>query len=102
MLNTRGAAGQASQFAVVHSNEGNYTKADKKRHIRLKSGGHGQTGMNQLDKYGIKYNIVKTFPNGVRVGNIPDHKQNQRGQGLDNHGSLKNGLLRILNALESM
>lgn len=78
MLNTRGAAGQASQFAVVHSNEGNYTKADKKRHIRLKSGGHGQTGMNQLDKYGIKYNIVKTFPNGVRVGNIPDHKQKSK------------------------
>ena len=30
--------------------------------------------MNQLDKYGIKYNIEVTYPNGVRVGNIPNHK----------------------------
>lgn len=30
--------------------------------------------MALLDKYGIKYNIVKTYSNGVRVGNIPDHK----------------------------
>lgn len=30
---------------------------------------------DKLDKYGIEYNIVKTYPNGVRVGNIPKHKQ---------------------------
>lgn len=74
VLNTRGAGGQASQFSVVHSNEGAYTKPRPGDHIRLKSGGHGQAGMNELDKYGIKYNIVKTYPNGVRVGNIPSHK----------------------------
>lgn len=74
VLNTRGAAGVASQFSVVHSNEGAYTKPQKGNQIRLKSGGHGQAGMNELDKYGIKYNIVKTYPNGVRVGNIPSHK----------------------------
>ena len=42
--------------------------------LRLNNGGHGQKGMELLDKYEIKYNIVKTYPNGVRVGNIPDHK----------------------------
>lgn len=81
VLNTRGAAGQASQFAVVHSNEGDYTKAGKKNPIRLKAGGHGQAGINELDKYGIKYNIVKTYPNGVRVGNIPNHKQKMKQTG---------------------
>ena len=37
--------------------------------------------MNELKKYGIKYNIVKTFPNGVRVGNIPDHKDKRKQTG---------------------
>lgn len=41
VLNTRGAAGSVSQFSVVHSNEGAYTKPQKNDHIRLKSGGHG-------------------------------------------------------------
>lgn len=41
VLNSHGARGQASQFSVVHSNEGGYTKPQKGNHIRLKSGGHG-------------------------------------------------------------
>ena len=73
VLNTRGASGSASHFAVVHSNEGAYTKPQKDNHIRLKSGGHGQTGLKELDKYGIEYHIVKTYPNGVRVGYLPNH-----------------------------
>lgn len=39
--------------------------------------------MKQLDKYGIKYNIVKTYPNGVRVGNIPDHKDKRKRTGIN-------------------
>ena len=34
--------------------------------------------MELLDKYGIKHNIVKTYPNGVRVGNIPNHMQKSK------------------------
>ena len=75
VLNTHGAAGSASRFSVVHSNEGAYTKPQKGNKIRLKGGGHGQAGMNELDKYGIKYVIEKTYPNGVRVGRIPNHKK---------------------------
>lgn len=81
VLHTKGAAGSASQFAVVHSNEGAYTKSQKGGQIRLKVGGHGQAGMNELDKYGIKYNVVKTYPNGVRVGNIPNHKKQKKQNG---------------------
>lgn len=67
--------------AIRHSMEGEYTK-DKHGHPqRLKSGGHGQDSMKVMDKYGIKYNIVKTFPNGVRVGNIPDHKRKKEQTG---------------------
>ena len=81
VLNTRGAAGSASQFAVVHSNEGAYTKPQKGQRIRLKSGGHGQTGLKELDKYGIEYHILKTYPNGVRVGNVPRHKDTKKKKG---------------------
>ena len=35
-----------------------------------------------LDKYGIKYNIVKTYPNGVRVGNVPNHKERSKKEGI--------------------
>lgn len=74
-LNTKGSGRSVSDFALVHSDEGKYTKPSRKGdRLRLVSGGHGQTGMEQLNKYGIKYNIEKTYSNGVRVGNIPDHK----------------------------
>ena len=74
-LNTEGSGRSVSNFALVHSDEGKYTKPSRKGdRLRLVSGGHGQTGMEQLDKYGIKYNVEKTYSNGVRVGNIPNHK----------------------------
>lgn len=80
-LNTKGSGRSVSDFALVHSSEGKYTKpVRKKDRLRLKSGGHGQIGMNQLDKYGIKYNITKTYPNGVRVGNIPSHRDKRKGK----------------------
>ena len=73
-LNTHGSARTVSDFALVHSIEGEFTQPMRRRdRLRLKSGGHGQKGMLLLDKYGIEYNIVKTYPNGVRVGNIPNH-----------------------------
>jgi len=57
VLNTKGASGIASQFSVVHSNEGAYTKPIKGNCIRLKSGGHGQTGMgNQFDLKSYSFN----------------------------------------------
>lgn len=80
-LNTHGARGVASQFAVVHSNEGDYTHPQKGQKIRQKAGGHGQTGMNELDKYGIEYHVAKTYPNGVRVGYIPNHKDKRKQSG---------------------
>ena len=82
-LNTKGSGRSVSDFALVHSDEGKYTKPSRKGdRLRLVSGGHGQTGMDQLDKYGIKYNIVKTYPNGVRVGNVPNHKERSKKEGI--------------------
>lgn len=73
--NTKGSARKMSDFSLLHSSEGRFTKPQKgDAKIRLAGGGHGQDGMDLLDKYGIPYNIEKTFSNGVRVGNIPSHK----------------------------
>lgn len=83
-LNTKGTGRSVSDFALVHSNEGAFTRSQirvdgkVKTQLRLNSGGHGQKGMNLLDKYGIKYNIIKTYPNGVRIGNIPNHMQKKK------------------------
>lgn len=86
-LNTYGTGRSVSDFALVHSNEGSFIRTQvrvdgkTKIQLRLNSGGHGQKGMDLLDKYGIKYNIVKTYPNGVRVGNIPGHKTKAKAEG---------------------
>ncbi len=82
-LNTRGSARSISDYALVHSSEGTFTKPQRKNErLRLKSGGHGQEGMDLLDKHGIKYNVVKTYPNGVRIGNVPDHSQKRKRTGV--------------------
>ena len=81
-LNTRGSGRSVSDFALVHSNEGTFTYTSSGHHIsKLKSGGHGQAGMDLLDKHGIQYNIVKTYANGVRVGNVPGHKDKNKRSG---------------------
>ncbi|MDE1480700.1 EndoU domain-containing protein, partial [Xenorhabdus bovienii] len=66
---------------VRHASKGDWTEASSMKskdrkdfpNGRLKSGGHGQSAINELDARGIAYNIEHTYPNGVRVGNIPSH-----------------------------
>jgi hypothetical protein len=80
-MNTKGSGRSVSDFALVHSNEGDFKRKQIRINgkpaieLRLANGGHGQDGMDLLDKYGIEYNIVKTYPNGVRIGNVPNHKE---------------------------
>ena len=58
-LNTRGSGRSVSDYALVHSNEGTFTYSPKTGKIsKLKSGGHGQEGMDILKKQGITYNVV--------------------------------------------
>lgn len=87
-LNTKGSGRSVSDFALVHSSEGAFTRSKTRVNgemiikLRLNNGGHSQKGMALLDKYGIKYNIVKTYPNGVRVGNVPNHKERSKKEGI--------------------
>ena len=86
-LNTKGSGRSVSDFALVHSSEGTFkwslvkTNGVVSNKIRLASGCHSQKGMDLLDKYGIAYNIVKTYTNGVRVGNVPNHADKRKRTG---------------------
>lgn len=72
---TSGGSSSVHHEALIHSIDGEYTHAQSTgRPVRLKSGGHGQAAMDLMDGNGISYNVVKTFANGVRVGNVPNHK----------------------------
>ena len=83
-MNTKGSGTSVSDFALVHSSEGVFTRSQTRENrkmvikLRLSNGGHSQKGLELLDKYGIKYNIIKTYPNGVRIGNVPDHKERSK------------------------
>ena len=81
-LNTKGSGSSVSDFALKHSSEGTFTYNNKTGKIsKLKSGGHGQAAMEIMNKNGVEYNVMKTFPNGVRVGNVPGHKDSQKRSG---------------------
>lgn len=68
--------------AIIHSIEGEYTHEPKTgRPLRLKNGGHGQAAMNLMDAIGIEYHVVKTWPNGVRIGYVPNHKMKWKRRG---------------------
>jgi hypothetical protein len=83
-MNTKGSARTMSQFSLVHSSEGKFTRPQRPTDpIKLMSGGHGQKGMHLLNKYGIAYNIEKIYPNGVRVGNIPLHSTRAKRTGIN-------------------
>lgn len=59
-----------SNEALTHSTIGEYSKIG-----RIIGGCHTEAGIQELNRRGIEYNIVKTASNGVRLGNIPSHKE---------------------------
>lgn len=83
-LNTKGSGRSVSDYSLFHSDEGTFRWEDGHKNgmpikiIRLDGGGHGQNGMNLLKKYHLAYKVVKTWPNGVRVGNVLTHKDRSK------------------------
>lgn len=72
---TSGGSRTVHHPALIHSIDGGFTHDQKTgRPERLKSGGHGQGSMDVMDRNHIEYNVVKTYKNGVRIGNVPKHK----------------------------
>lgn len=75
-----------SQSAVKHSNIGDFpSPGNPKKNpfpSSMSGGGHGQANIEYLEEIGMKYNIERTFENGVRVGNVPQHKHKIKKKGL--------------------
>lgn len=69
-----------NESTVKHSSKGEYTINSN----RLLKGGHGEECIQYMKKNDIEFKIVKTYKNGVRVGNVSRHinkkKQNGIGQ----------------------
>nr|WP_242212895.1 EndoU domain-containing protein [Bacillus cereus group sp. BfR-BA-01383] len=64
-----------SEKSLDHANIGDFTRNPKTGETsKMKIGGHGQDNIDFLKQNGIEYNIEKSYPNGVRVGNVPGHK----------------------------
>ncbi len=81
--------------ALIHSFDGRFTRNPRTGKIQnIKSGGHGQSALDVMDRNGIKYNIVKTYSNGVRVGNIPSIKNQLKRNGTGMAWFPKNWSLR--------
>jgi len=62
---------------VVHASLGEF-----QANGRMRSGGHGQSNIDHLTAEGVEFNIVRTFPNGVMVGNVPNHKNPNKQSGI--------------------
>ncbi|MBC6295517.1 hypothetical protein HCJ45_00060 [Listeria sp. FSL L7-1517] len=73
---------EISKERLEHANLGDFTKNPKTGAIsKMKGGGHGQDNIDFLRKNGIEVNIEKTYSNGVRVGNVPEHKTKSKQKG---------------------
>lgn len=60
---------------LKHADVGDFTVNPSTRKVsKMKGGGHGQSNIDFLKENGFEVNIEKTYPNGVRTGNVPDHK----------------------------
>jgi hypothetical protein len=68
--------------AMNHTIIGEYKRASKDRPGgRLDSGGHTDAAMDEMKRRGIALNVTRTATNGVRFGNVPDHKESFKRSG---------------------
>lgn len=77
-----------------HSNIGDYKFKDNK--WQLRGGGHGHDGMKECNKRGVRYNIIKTESNNVKLGNVPDHIRPNRRSGISQAWFPKNWTARTI------
>ena len=72
-----------SDATLSHSTFEDYTSTN-----RLEKGGNSQVCIDILEASGTDYVVVKTYPNGVRIGNVPSHKKNTKNGITENMMSL--------------
>ena len=70
---------------LKHSTVGDFTNLknpkkppSEKNGGKMKGGGHSQANIDLLKSKGYSYTITKTYDNGVRIGNVEMHKDNEK------------------------
>ncbi|EOV9529292.1 EndoU domain-containing protein [Bacillus cytotoxicus] len=70
------------ESSIKHSDIGDFTTNPKTGDIsKMKGGGHGQSNIEFLEENNMDYEITKVYENGVRVGNVPEHKVKRKRTG---------------------
>lgn len=64
-----------SKKVLEHSSFGTFKRNKKNNQLRFISGGHGQENINFLKKENIGFSVNVQYPNGVRMGDVPSHKE---------------------------
>lgn len=68
-----------SDTAIKHSSLGDFIVNPRTGKIsKFKSGGHGEENIKFLKKNNIDFDISYEYNNGVRVGNVPGHKEKKK------------------------
>jgi hypothetical protein len=69
-----------SSSAMKHSTVGEFSSLKNPKKPaggmnggNMRSGGHSQANINELEKRGINYKIEKTYESGVRIGGVANH-----------------------------
>lgn len=63
-----------SEKVLDHSCVGDFKlPSDRYKNGRMGKGGHTEDNIRELKKRGYEYEILKTYPNGVRAGNVLNH-----------------------------
>ncbi|MFR0557008.1 EndoU domain-containing protein [Pseudoscardovia radai] len=71
---TSGGSSLIHHEAIIHAVEGIFTHNPRTGAIQnMSGGGHAQQNIDLLTKLGLEFHIVKTYPNGVRLGNVARH-----------------------------
>ncbi|MET3562031.1 hypothetical protein ABID30_001119 [Enterococcus rotai] len=69
--------------SLKHADVGDFTINPSTGKVsKMKGGGHGQSNIDFLKENGFEVNIEKTYPNGVRTGNVPHHKTPSKRTGI--------------------
>ena len=72
-----------SKKAQTHSSKGDFGRNSVTGKLVMKGGGHGQESINFLNKKGIDNNVTIQYNNGVRLGNVANHR---RAKNRENNG----------------
>lgn len=66
-----------SKKAQKHSSKGDFRRNQITGKLVMNGGGHGQENIDFLNKQRIDNNVTMVYNNGVRIGNVSNHRRSK-------------------------